>query len=297
MTRGMILIIAAVLAFAAAALAAEHPDTLYRQGKYQEALFGYEQLDLDHPKDLSYRFNRGCAAYQLKDYQRARAAFSSVYVRAHDEQLRFKAAYNLGNTAFLAGDLQGAVYAYEEALRLNPQDLDARYNLELTLRKIKEAKTQQDHNKHEGDSEKKEQDTRNQKNEQEQQGQHQPGNRGTQNQPAQKDVQSSPDSQHKENQQVQSRQDQDTGQHSAQQSRETQSASAQEPRDLSGELRALAPPEQKKDEEGQIQDPTQSVERQKADALIDNIQEDRTRYLQLQVPEDKREGVKSGKFW
>lgn len=296
MMQGAILVIAALL-IPAAAQAAEHPDTLYRQGKYQEALSGYEKLDLDHPKDISYRFNRGCAAYQLKDYQSAQAAFSSAYVRAQDEPVRFKAAYNLGNTAFLAGDLQSAVHSYKEALRLNPQDPDARYNLELTLRKIEEAKKKQDQNKQQGDSGQKEQDHKNKKNEQEQQGQQQPGKEQTQDPSPPKDKQSTPDRPQKEDQQGQGRQDQTKGR-PPQQSSEPQSAGPQHPQDLSGELKALSPAEQKKGEEGQAQQqPAPSVERQKADALLDNIQEDRTRYLQLQVPEDKRDGVKSGKFW
>jgi Ca-activated chloride channel homolog len=269
------------------AVAAEHPDECYRQGKYKEAMSGYEKLDLDHPKDITYRFNRGCAAYQLKDYQRAQAAFSSVCARAQDNSMRFKAAYNLGNTAFQAGDLQTAVQYYKEALSLNTQDTDTRYNLELTLRKIELAKKEQDQNQQQGGSETQKQDKKDQPS---QQGQQQPpGKEGKQNQPPQQDQQSP------EGQQGQGRQDQTQAQPPP---GEQETAGRQEPQDLSGELKAASPAPQQEGAGDQAQpQPAPSVERQKADALLDNIQEDRTRYLQLQVPEDKRDGVKSGKFW
>ncbi|MEZ4589781.1 MAG: tetratricopeptide repeat protein [Chloroflexota bacterium] len=42
-------------------------------------------------------------------------------------------AFNLGNSYFQLGDLEAAVVAYQIALRLNPNDLDAKHNLELAL--------------------------------------------------------------------------------------------------------------------------------------------------------------------
>src|SRR3989304_2879609 len=116
---GVILLLA--LHIPAKALAAENPDDLYRQGKYKEAMSGYEKLDLDHPKDISYRFNRGCAAYQLQDYQSAQAAFTSVYSRSRDDTMRFRAAYNLGNTVYQAGDFKAAADYYKGPVRLNPE--------------------------------------------------------------------------------------------------------------------------------------------------------------------------------
>jgi hypothetical protein len=39
------------------------------------------------------------------------------------------------------------------------------------------------------------------------------------------------------------------------------------------------------------------LDKKKAEALLDNLQEDRSRFLQFQIPEDKRTGVTSGKDW
>jgi len=39
------------------------------------------------------------------------------------------------------------------------------------------------------------------------------------------------------------------------------------------------------------------MDRKKAEALLDNVKEDRSKYLELQTPKGKRRGVLSGKDW
>ena len=58
------LLLAGSLAVAGRARAGEDPDQLFRKGRYAEAEKAYADLDMDHPKDVRYRYNRGCAAYQ-----------------------------------------------------------------------------------------------------------------------------------------------------------------------------------------------------------------------------------------
>lgn len=54
------------------------------------------------------------------------------------EELRQRAFYNLGNARLADHDPAGAVAAYEETLRLDPSDRDAKFNLELALRRLEE---------------------------------------------------------------------------------------------------------------------------------------------------------------
>ncbi|HEX6199603.1 MAG TPA: tetratricopeptide repeat protein [Thermoanaerobaculia bacterium] len=55
-------------------------------------------------------------------------------------ELRQRAFYNLGGARLAAGDPAGAVAAYEEALRLEPSDADAKHNLEIALRRLEESR-------------------------------------------------------------------------------------------------------------------------------------------------------------
>jgi Ca-activated chloride channel family protein len=48
--------------------------------------------------------------------------------------------YNLGNALAFQGELDGAIDAYQQALAINPDDVDAQYNLEL----VESLKTQQE---------------------------------------------------------------------------------------------------------------------------------------------------------
>jgi Ca-activated chloride channel homolog len=258
---------------------AANPDRLYKKGQYKEALSAYEKLDIEHPKDVSFRFNKGCAAYQLKDYKTAQTAFASVYQRAKDNNMRFKAAYNLGNTVFQAGDMKSGVSFYKEALRMNPQSVDARYNLELALRKIKEEedkKKQQQQNQ---------QDNKNQDKEDNKKQDHQDQN--------------NKDSDQQKNQQDQKQQG-DKGKDKEKQQSEQQGQDKkqqQQPQKLSGELKALNTSGQNKEgKKGSKKQQAKSPDKTKAEALLGNIQEDRSRFLQHQAPEDNQ-GPKSGKYW
>ena len=64
------------------AVGGENPDELYGQGRFAEADKIYAASDMDNPKDLRYRYNRGCSNYQGADYKGAAAAFSSVLRRS-----------------------------------------------------------------------------------------------------------------------------------------------------------------------------------------------------------------------
>jgi Ca-activated chloride channel homolog len=259
---------------------AANPDRLYKDGKYKDAFSAYEKLDIEHPKDITYRYNKGCAAYQLKDYKVAQAAFTSVYQRTRDNDMRYRAVYNLGNTAFQGGDMQSALSCYKEALKMNPQSTDARYNLELALRKIKEEEKKKQEQQQ---NQQKNQDQKKQDNKQQDQSADNKGN----------------DRQQKD----QKKQDnKDQGQNKNQpQQKESQGKDRQQqpqtPQNLSGELKALNGSEQKKGEKNDSkQQQAISPDKAKAEALIGNIQEDRSRFLQHQSPEDKQAG-KSGKYW
>ena len=267
------------------ALAAENPDELYGQGRFEEAEKAYSRSDMDNPKDIRYRYNRGCAAYQNSDFKGAMAAFSSVLRRSDNEEIQFKAAYNLGNAAFKEGNFESAVEQYKEALLSNPESEDAKYNLELALReleKLKKKKTEKQ--KKEGQKE-----TGQSKDTGDNSSSGDKGEDSEQKQAQGQDQKSSKD-------QKQSGKQEDDKEKNHEKPDEGQRAEQNTSRDLSGQLRPLqAMPEQ--DEDQTPGQPGAILDRKKAEALLDNLKEDRSRFLQFQIPEDKKHGVRSGKDW
>jgi Ca-activated chloride channel family protein len=260
---GFLLLIhlAVFAACAVPSMAVEPPDELFRKGKFAEAEKAYAQLDMDKPRDLRYRYNRGCAAYQNNDYQSAAAAFSSVLRRSQDSDVRFSAAFNLGNAVFKQGDFESAAKYYKQAIAYDNTNEDVRYNLELTLRALEKQKDAQDRQ-----SKDQQQQDSDQKNE--------------------GDPTESESGEQKKSGQAQENQ--------SQTSQPPEQSSASE---TAGDLQLrdnLMPMK----EGAQIPESAGSVmDKKKAEALLDNIQENRARLLQRQIAGQKRQSSASGKDW
>ena len=255
---------------------AEDPDELYRNGRFAEAEKAYASLDMDHPKDIRYRYNRGCAAYQNSNYQESKSAFSSALKRSDNKEIQFKALYNLGNTAFKQGDFASASACYKKAIILDSGNKDVRYNLELALREIEKQKKKKD----------------------------QKDNTGSQEPPPQGESPEEQSGAEKEGEEDRRSDNKQTGPEKEDKSKQKNSADSdreqrpqQESQDnLSGDLQPRNElPDKQMDDEHPA--PMSSIDKRKAEALLDNIKEDRSRFMRFQTPEDKKNGVGSGKEW
>ena len=51
--------------------------------------------------------------------------------------------YNIGNVQFQDGKIDRAIESYKSCLRLNPDDLDAKHNLEVALKQKRKQETDQ----------------------------------------------------------------------------------------------------------------------------------------------------------
>jgi len=105
-----------------------------------------ERPQIEDPREI---YNRGLEALSSGDLDEADHALSRARAQARDDgELRFRAAYNLGWAAFRgaeqleAEDPAGALARFEEAadwfrraIRVRPEGEDARYNLDVTLRR------------------------------------------------------------------------------------------------------------------------------------------------------------------
>ncbi len=296
-------LVVAFLVASSPVMAKNDPDELYRQGRFAEAEKIYADEDMNHPKDMRFRYNRGCAAYQNSDYQAAMAAFSSVLSRADDDETRFRAVYNMGNTAFKQGEPASAIHYFKQAVIYDPKNGNARHNLELALRKQKEQEQSRqkrgdskDHSRSDSNEDRKGQP------EQEQNETHEeiPDRSSREDasgkaSPPQKQPEDKknkgkhgePDSEQKNGDQD------DMAAENAMQRKE-----AEPPTDLSGELtlREAASAEEKKENEAPAPGPSM-IDRKKAEALLNNIREDRMRFFRYLAPKEKTGDAFSGNDW
>jgi len=137
MSKSIILLaFLALIAYADVGSLMRKGNGLYRQEKYEEALKSYQSAQVLEPDNPDIRFNLGAALYKLNKYAEAMPEWQLALV-SKNKKTKADATYNMGNASFKSGDLQSAINFYKLSLNINPNDLQAKQNLEFAL-KIKE---------------------------------------------------------------------------------------------------------------------------------------------------------------
>lgn len=110
---------------------------LYEQKRYKEAADVYQQALMKNPSYTPGLFNLGNSMYQQKQYDAARKVMEATAKAEKDKDGKGAASYNIGNTYMQEQKWEDAISAYKQALRNNPQDADAKYNLSYAQAMLK----------------------------------------------------------------------------------------------------------------------------------------------------------------
>ncbi len=110
-----------------------------KQGKPREAVPPANTALRLAPDDPLVQYDAGTARLGAGRGRQAVGPLEKA-AKGADRELAPAAHYNLGNARLAAGDAAGAAEAFRQALRLRPDDQDAKYNLELALREEKKQK-------------------------------------------------------------------------------------------------------------------------------------------------------------
>lgn len=172
----------------------------YQAGNYSKAEVNYKK-SLKNAKDFNEaQFNLGNALVRQERYKQAAKEYTKVTQSTDKRSIKAKAYHNKGNAYLNAKKYHKSVKAYKNALRNDPGDKDARYNLSYALKKLK--KQQQKQKKQNKNKQQKNQNKDNQKKNKEQQ------NKKNQDQKGDKQKQrKSKQNQDKQNKQQQQKQD------------------------------------------------------------------------------------------
>ncbi|MBN2246694.1 MAG: tetratricopeptide repeat protein, partial [Candidatus Aminicenantes bacterium] len=81
-----------------------------------------------HSDQKEYLFEQGNAFFENQEYTQAIDTYAEIIAMGYES---FELYYNLGNAYYKTGDFARAILNYERALRLQPQDEDIRFNLEI----------------------------------------------------------------------------------------------------------------------------------------------------------------------
>ena len=115
----------------------------YRQSQFELAEAQYRKALEEDPSNLIAQYNLANALHQQKKYKEAIDLTEKTAVATPDKKARAASFYNQGVAHTRLKNLEGSIESYKKALRLNPEDQQARENLQKALLEQKKQQQQQ----------------------------------------------------------------------------------------------------------------------------------------------------------
>jgi len=116
----------------------------YKKNDYDNALKNYDVAVKKNYANATAQFNLGNALYKTEKKEDALNAYEKAATSMKLPADKSNAAYNKGVVLQNEKKLEDCIVNYKNALKLDPNNIDARHNLQIALRKQKEDKQKQD---------------------------------------------------------------------------------------------------------------------------------------------------------
>lgn len=115
----------------------------YKQTQFGLAEAEYRKALQSDPQNTTAQYNLANALQKQKKYDDAIQVLEKLYGSANDKMLKSAAAYNEGVAYTKQKNLEASIEAYKNALRINPNDQEARENLQKALSELKKKQQEQ----------------------------------------------------------------------------------------------------------------------------------------------------------
>jgi len=153
----------------------------YRNARFNEAEINYRKSLEINPTNYRALYNLGNALYRQENFEEAARILNSISETEMSRKNKAKVFHNLGNAYLKSNKLNESIEAYKNALRLNPNDMDTKYNLTYALSQLQQQQENQQCENEQNDEQEDNQEQNqgqdeNQQNEQNEQQQEQPQN-------------------------------------------------------------------------------------------------------------------------
>ncbi|MCJ7449611.1 MAG: tetratricopeptide repeat protein [Bacteroidales bacterium] len=123
----------------------------YEKDKYSEAETSYRRAIDKNKGSADAVFNIGDALYKQNKFDDAGKQFVDNHYLIEDKEKKSASLYNLGNSLLMANKVQESIEAFKGSLKLNPSNMEAKYNLayaqDLLKQQQQKNQEQQDQNK------------------------------------------------------------------------------------------------------------------------------------------------------
>ena len=134
----------------------------YKKEDYSKALKYYESAQKKAPENVDLSDEMAQSAYKAREFEKAEKIYQQSSGSQKSNTHKADNYHNLGNSRMKKKDFQGAIDAYKESLRLNPNDDNTRYNLSEAIRQLKNEQKQQQNQNNQDKQNKKNDDKQNQ---------------------------------------------------------------------------------------------------------------------------------------
>lgn len=115
----------------------------FEKQNYSESEISYRRAIDKNKSSADAVFNAGDALYKQEKFEDAGKQFIESHRMNEDRDKKAGSMYNLGNSLLKAGKLKESIEAYKNSLRLNPGNMQAKYNLAYAQDRLKEQEEQQ----------------------------------------------------------------------------------------------------------------------------------------------------------
>lgn len=136
---------------------------LYEEQRMEEAQREYRSALQKEAQSVEAKFNLGDSQYAMGDFEGAANTFTELLEKYPDlsPEVKAKTHYNLGNAQFQQQKLEEALESYKSSLRLNPSDMEAKFNYAYTKAML-ENQQNQDQNQNQNQDQQNNQDNQQQ---------------------------------------------------------------------------------------------------------------------------------------
>lgn len=130
----------------------------YEKSRYSESEISYRKALDKNKQSADAVFNAGDALYKQKKYEDAGKQFMENINMNEDRKKKSAGLYNLGNSFLKANKLKESIDAYKNSLKLDPQNLEAKYNLAYAQDMLQQQQQQQKQDQQQQKQDKNDQD-------------------------------------------------------------------------------------------------------------------------------------------
>lgn len=115
----------------------------YSDNKFSDSEISYRRaLDINRNSPDAI-FNTGDALYRQDKFEDAGRQFLESSSRSDDQSKKATAFYNMGNSLLMAQKIEESIEAYKNSLKLDPGNMEAKYNLAYAQDLLQQQQQQQ----------------------------------------------------------------------------------------------------------------------------------------------------------